>query len=42
MALKRKVEQLEVNEIECMEEPCSTPSIHGIISSLSPVEKYLL
>ena len=41
MALKRKVEQLEVNEIESMEEPCSTASIHGI-SSLSPVEKYLL
>ena len=37
--LKRKHEELEVEEVESLDEPLSTASIHGIISSLSPIKK---
>ena len=36
---KRKHVELEVDEVESLEEPISTASIHGVISSLSPIKK---
>ena len=37
--LKRKREVLEVEDMELLEELLSTASVHGVISSLSPVKK---
>ena len=37
--LKRKHEELEVDELEALDEPISAASIHGVISSLSPIKK---
>ena len=37
--VKRKHEELEVDEVESLDEPRSTASIHVVISSLSPIKK---
>ena len=39
MASKRKLEDLEVNDVELLKEPLLTASIHGVISGLSPIKK---
>ena len=36
---KRKLEELEVDEVESLDEPLSTACVHGVISTLSPIKK---
>ena len=36
---KRKLEELEVDEVESLDETLSTACVHGVISTLSPIKK---
>ena len=36
---KRKLEELEVDGVESLDEPLSTACVHGVISTLSPIKK---
>lgn len=36
---KRKHEELDVHEVESLDEPLSTVTVHGVVSSLSPIKK---
>ena len=37
--LKREHDDLDVVEVESLDEPLSTASVHGVITSLSPIKK---